>query len=306
MKIAVITVTYNSGKVLPDFLACFAAQDATDLALYVVDNDSHDDTLELVDRSKSEMVHRVVVIANDDNLGVAEANNQGTLAALADGADWIVYLNNDTMFAPDALSALIAEAVENDLDLLAPTIEATEPPRTVWYNGGRMYPWQALAVRHTDVGAALSRFPTQLSRTQYASTCALAVHPRVLETIGLMDPIYFVYFDDVDFAVRARAAAFQFWITPRSHVIHKASSLTGGKDSDFTIRWTSRNWILLNRLNTRGVRRAYGIGYIWVWAIGRLVLRKDSWSTFKLRTSRYREAMITDLGDAAARTRLER
>lgn len=306
MKIAVITVTYNSGKVLPDFLASFAAQDATDLTLYVVDNESHDDTLALIDEARPMMSQRVVVIANDDNLGVAEANNQGTLAALADGADWIVYLNNDTMFAPDMLSALIDEAVEENLDILAPTIEATEPPRTVWYSGGRLYPWQALAVRHTDVGADPSHFPTALTMTQYASTCALAVRPRVLETIGLMDPIYFVYFDDVDFAVRARAAGFQFWVTPRSHVIHKASSLTGGKQSDFTIRWTSRNWVLLNRLNTRGMRRAYGLGYIWAWAIGRLVLRRDTWRTFKLRTSRYCEAMSLDLGSAARRTRLER
>lgn len=305
MKLAVVTVTYNSGQVLPDFLESFVKQDAPGIKLYVVDNNSQDNSLELVDDARRGGVDNIHVIANDDNLGVAAANNQGIVAALANGADWVVLLNNDTVFSPDTLRRLIADAVDAGAWIMTPTIEATDPPSTVWYRQGRIYRSQALAARHLGSGDSLHALPRERGLVGYAPTCALAIHRSVFAKVGLMDPVYFVYHDDVDFAIRARRAGFEYWITPAAHVVHKASSLTGGKTSSFTIRWTSRNWIVLNRLNAAPLQRAYGYLYIIAWAVARLVLRRDNLETSKARASAYLEGFRVDVAGRQGRIALE-
>ena len=47
MKLAVVTVTYNSGSVLEEFLHCCEIQDFRDYVLVVVDNNSQDDSIKI-------------------------------------------------------------------------------------------------------------------------------------------------------------------------------------------------------------------------------------------------------------------
>src|ERR1700729_3843408 len=81
-KIGVVTVTYNGAKVIREFLASLDSQTHSNFILYVVDNASNDDVLDVVSKVSQ---FRIKVIANPDNRGVAEGNNQGIRAALAEG-----------------------------------------------------------------------------------------------------------------------------------------------------------------------------------------------------------------------------
>ena len=79
-KIGIVTVTYNSGKVLEQFLESLAAQTHRTFFLYAVDNASKDDS---VAQLKAWNDERLRVIRNEVNVGIAEADNQGIRAALA-------------------------------------------------------------------------------------------------------------------------------------------------------------------------------------------------------------------------------
>src|SRR6266436_6146337 len=94
-RIGVVTVTYNSADVLPDFLRCLSAQTHTDFLLFVIDNASHDGTVELLQAYNDS---RLVIVANPDNRGVAEGNNQGIRRALEAGCFSVLLVNNDTEF----------------------------------------------------------------------------------------------------------------------------------------------------------------------------------------------------------------
>ena len=85
--IGVVTVTYNSAAVLPEFFDSLAGQTCADYTLYVVDNASHDETLALC-RRRTDLP--IQLIANERNLGVAEGNNQGIRAALQDGCEAVL------------------------------------------------------------------------------------------------------------------------------------------------------------------------------------------------------------------------
>lgn len=288
-RVGVVTVTFNSGEVLPDFLDSLATQTGVVLHLVAIDNASVDTSVEQLERETR--LDQITVVPNDDNLGVAVGNNQGIQIALDAGCDWVLLLNNDTVLPPDAISTLVTEAESNGLKVLSPAISASDPPGTIWYGDGRFVPSQGYRTKHSTMGKPLSDLPKTLTRTGYASTCCLLVHPSVFDSVGLMDPVYFVYFDDVDFAVRCTKAGFEYWITPATQILHKASSLTGGKSSPFTIKWTSRNWPLIARRHLAIPQRTIALAFIQAWMVARLLTRRDSSATFRIRQSSFWEGL---------------
>ena len=94
--IGVVTVTFNSAPVLGPFLKCVLAQDLRNFILYVVDNVSNDESTAIL---KELSDPRLRLILNSTNKGVAEGNNIGIRAALDDGCETILLLNNDTEFS---------------------------------------------------------------------------------------------------------------------------------------------------------------------------------------------------------------
>ena len=80
--VGVVTVTYNSEEVLPDFLDSLAAQRNVRVRLYAIDNDSHDRTLAVLGGYEERI--DIVTLANSENLGIAVGNNQGIEQAFAD------------------------------------------------------------------------------------------------------------------------------------------------------------------------------------------------------------------------------
>jgi GT2 family glycosyltransferase len=72
-RIGIVSVTYNSARVLPEFLESVFAQTFGDFVLYLIDNASRDNSVEMVSQCTDP---RVCFIANPENLGVAEGNNQ--------------------------------------------------------------------------------------------------------------------------------------------------------------------------------------------------------------------------------------
>jgi hypothetical protein len=63
----------------------------------------------------------------------------------------------------------------------------------------------------------------------------------VFDDVGLMDEKYFVYWDDTDFCLRALRRGVPMFLLPELVLLHKVSSLTGGEESDFAIKYGVRN-----------------------------------------------------------------
>lgn len=296
-RVGLVTVLYNSGRVLEDFLDSVDAQTFRDFAVYVVDNASADNSLELVGARPRRALH---VLANETNLGVAQGNNQGIEAALAAGCEWILLVNNDTSFDPDFLERLVAGAERNEWPVVTPLIAATEPPDTVWYGGGHFRWAEGILVEHEHAGESLASQSPAPRTTDYAPTCALLVRRSVFEQIGTMDPSYFVYFDDVDFMLRLRRAGIPVMLDPSVVFTHKASALTGGPDSDFSRYWTSRNWILIQRKQVANRwYRWYCLLFIVAWQLARLAVGKDSLSDARRRLEGFRDGLRADPADRA-------
>lgn len=286
-RIGVVTVTFNSAPFIDGFMRSLLTQTYLDMMLYVIDNASKDNTLEKLAGYSSPRIH---VIANLDNRGVAAANNQGIQAAREASCQWICLINNDTEFEPHLLETLVAEMTAHGSDMIVPKIMYYDDPQRIWCAGGHFSPWRAYASLHygqREIDRGQFDAPRWID---YAPTCCMLIRQTVFERIGLMDEIYFVYFDDADFCFRARQAGLRLLYAPKAVLLHKESSLTGGAHSAFALRFSARNKLYFLKKN---------IGPVWWWWAAlyqgylalRLLGRRDSLEAYRLRQQSFREGI---------------
>lgn len=248
--VGIVTVTYNSRGVIEPFMASLEQQTYPHLRLYVIDNASTDSTLSYVHSQK----FPVVVRANRTNDGIAEGNNQGIRAALADGCDYVLLLNNDTEFGPDLLDTLVRELRALRADMLTPKMMFDHDRSVIWCAGGFFDPRRGYSGAHYGMGQNDEGQFSQPRKVDYVPTCCLLVRSGVFATVGLIDPEYFLYFDDTDFCYRAMRRNVSLWYTPAAVLYHKVGSLSGGEKSPFFLRHNTRNhvYFLLKNFGLRG------------------------------------------------------
>jgi GT2 family glycosyltransferase len=246
-SIAVIVLTWNGRDLTLDCLRSLEAVATPGARALVVDNASTDGTVAAVRERYGE---RVAIIENSANLGFAAGNNVAIRRALADGADFILLLNNDTIVAPDFIDAMLAPMSDDAVGITAPKIYYAEPRNQIWFAGGEIFLWRGTA-RHIGI-REIDRGQYDRERDiDYATGCAMLVRRDVFERVGELDPAYRAYFEDADFCVRAREAGYRIRYAPASKVWHRISASTGGQLSR---RKVSRKLASTRRFFTRHAR----------------------------------------------------
>jgi len=285
--IGVVTVTYNSGKVLDQFLRSIETQTHGDYLLYAVDNASRDNTLEQL-RAWSDA--RLRLIPNAVNVGIAEADNQGIRAALADGCDYVLFLNNDVEFEPETFAILVAELDALDCDLITPKI-LYEDRVHIWSAGGTFNAIKGYLGCHTGEGEIdRGQFDTPM-RIRNATGCCLLVRSTVFAKIGMIDAKYFVYHEDADFLYRAWRAGLAMFYTPRARIFHKVSALTGGSTSPFTIRYNARGHVYFMLKNLGVARCLFYLPALQLRMIMKVLFRSINWGEFLIRERAFFEGI---------------
>ncbi|WP_243346198.1 glycosyltransferase family 2 protein [Parabacteroides sp. FAFU027] len=242
-KIGIVTVLYNSQSVLDEFFETLERQLYRDFILYVVDNKSPDNSLNLSKDLSQKTTFKTVIIENDYNYGVAKGNNIGIKAALKDDCDYILLSNNDIRLEDDTISNLMLSVVKENALLAVPKIYYYGSNK-IWCAGGEFTKRSGMTrhyhVREEDLGQC----DTQ-KIVAYSPTCFIVIAKEVFNKIGIMDEEYFVYFDDTDFMYRAYKAKIPLHYFPNSKLYHKESVSTGYK-SPFSIYYHTRNILLFN------------------------------------------------------------
>lgn len=243
-KVGVVTVTYNSGDVIDDFLRSALSQGHASFVLYIVDNASVDDTLLRIRRSPDS---RIRIIQSEGNVGFAAGCNTGMRAALTEGCSHILILNNDTVFDASLVSRLLCAERDLGADLTVPKIYRFDEPNRLWAAGGRFRRLRGYASIHIgedEIDAGQYETPSQV---EFAPGCCILIRRSAIERIGYFDERFFVYTEDADYCWRAKGLGISLWYTPSVSLLHKVSSLTGGASSPFYVRYTTRNRVLFLR-----------------------------------------------------------
>lgn len=284
-KIGVVTVTYGSSEVLPDFFKSLTQQTYRNFVLISIDNASKDSTVEQL-HAYQKFEH--LVIANGENLGVAAGNNQGIRAALATGCEYVLLLNNDVSFGPELFKELVGGLFEHQCQMTMPLIYYYDRPNVIWAAGGHYQPWygyRCILIGDGEQDKGQYSIPRIV---EHAPTCCVLIKREVFSKVGLMDERYFVYHDDTDFMLRALKAGQRIYCLPQSKLLHKVSSLSGA-GSDFQVRFGTRNRAFmlvkfLGRILSIPYVLAYRICYIL-----RFLLGRDNYHMFRLKQSSWTE-----------------
>jgi len=208
-KVNIVVLNYNGKQCLPGCLKSLFQVDYPNFEIVVVDNNSDDGSLELARQSFS----RATFIKNEQNLGFSAGNNVGIKYSLEKMADFVFLLNNDTEVEKDFLKQLVQVAKINDAGILGALIFSGNN-KDIWFSGGKI-DWLRMKALNEQV-----LIKNNNNSPDFVSGCAMLVRAEVFAKIGLFDEDFFLYWEDVDFSVRAKKAGFALSVVANSHVRH--------------------------------------------------------------------------------------
>lgn len=230
----VIVLNWNGRDYLPACLDALNRQTHPPASITVVDNGSTDDSLTWL-RQTAPAVRLINLGAN---VGFAAGNN----AALAESTAAVVaLLNPDVVVSPDWLAQLaIACAASDRIGVVGGKLWYPDG-RTIQHGGGYLRPPQALpghyAIGEPDTGQADT--PRDVD---YVIGGAAAIRRETLHDVGLLDEGYFLYYEDVDYCLRARRAGWRVVYAPGATAVHVESATAVKGSFSYLGRFHTGRW----------------------------------------------------------------
>jgi GT2 family glycosyltransferase len=252
--LAVVVLSWNGAELTLDTLRSLAACRMPEhwrLHTLVVDNASSDGSPQRV----REAFPDVELLALAENRRFAGGNNAGLERALAAGADAVMLLNNDVIADPKLFEKLLAAMDETpEAGAAAPLIYFAPPSDRIWYGGGRCRPWLAHSahrgIRERDHGQYRS-----IEDTGYLTGCCLLATAEAWRKVGFLDERYFIYAEDADWCLRARAAGYRLLFVPTARLWHRVSASSGGAMNAWKVYQRLRANVTLWARHTHGIAR---------------------------------------------------
>lgn len=263
--VSVITINYNQSQITCEFLASLRKCTYPNLEVFVVDNASPNDNPDTI----KEQYPEVELIKTKINLGFAGGNN--VAVAKANGK-YLLFINNDTEVEPGFLEPMV-ELIENDkgIGMVSPKIHYFHTPNTFQYAG--FTPINPITIRNFAVGFG------ELDKGQYNKVCetgsifgaAMLVPMSVVQEVGMMAEVFFLYYEEHDWAEHIKRAGYKIYYCGDSLVLHK-ESISTVKDSPFQIYYLNRGRVLYARRNSFGFKGLLSMIYLYLLAWPKLTL----------------------------------
>lgn len=241
MKTFIIILHFGDPAVTLDCVRSVIAKKLNFTELVVVDNNQNFDP--------KNFKGKIEILKNKKNLGFAGGVNVGIKYALSKKVDYILLLNNDTIVKNDFLKEIVTFMKLNEtVGIASPAIKYKRGRSTVYDTGGKINKLFGRTT-HNEVSQVLNKKPRQVD---YVSGCCMLVKKEVFEKIGLFDERFFLYYEDVDFCIRAKNKGFFSYVLPEVFIEH-ALSKTVGKDSKVAVYNQTKSALQFGRKHFKSV-----------------------------------------------------
>ena len=250
-SISIIIVNYCTRDLLRNCLASLRTNALLELNIFVVDNNSSDGSVAMVQAEFPE----VRLIINCGNVGFAKANNQAIRESVA---KYVLLLNSDTVIPPGALQMMLQFVEQHpEVGAVSPRLRSADGSiqRTVRRTNagtGLMWLFWRLSglgslvprnhARHwirRYLGFALGRtlrayldsYESSLSpmEVETLSGACLLLRRRAVDDVGLLDEHFFMYMEDIDYCMRLAKAGWKLYYLPAAEIIHLGEQSSGGR-----------------------------------------------------------------------------
>ncbi len=188
---------------------------------------------------------RLTLIRSGSNLGFAGGCNLGIRAAGLDAFSFFWLLNTDAVAHRDALRALVRRAErEPRVGIVGSTIRYYDSPNVVQALGGARFDSTSLISRHIGAATRLDDAPLDAAAVErdmfYVMGASMLVSRRFIQDVGPMQEDYFLYYEEIDWAMRGRSR-FAWAYAPDSHIFHKSGASSWKVLRAFTANLYYRN-----------------------------------------------------------------
>ena len=220
--VSVIVVNYNTAHLLHRMWdALQRSRGNLRMQIIVVDNASRDDSVALLRRDFSD----AQLVVNETTVGFGRANNQGL--SLATGRH-VLLLNTDAFVAPDTLRKTIDYMdTHPDCGVLGVQLVGDDGERQP---SCRYFPtpWNVFLAR-TGLAGFFPRVRmvddmgwdhASVRECDWVVGCYYLVRREVIDEVGLFDPRYFLYSEEVDHCKAAKQAGWKIVFFPDTSVVH--------------------------------------------------------------------------------------
>ena len=241
VKLSVVIVNYNVAYFLEQCLrSVYEAAKGLDVEIFVVDNHSVDNSLEMLRTHFPD----VRLIANDENVGFAKANNQAI--RMAQG-EYVLLLNPDTIVQSDTFV--------KTLDFMDSTPDAGALGVKMIDGRGRFLPESKRGLPLPEVAFykifGLSRVfkkskrfgryhlsyldPDQIHSVEVLPGAFMLMRKSVLDEIGLLDESFFMYGEDIDLSYRVILGGYKNYYYPLTRIIHYKGESTKKSSVNYVV-----------------------------------------------------------------------
>lgn len=278
-SVYVLVINWNGLEHLDICFQSLISSSYPNTKFVLVDNASEDGSVEFV-RERFGTDARVEILECGANLGWSRGNNVGIEHALANKAEYILLLNNDTETDSEAIATLVRLA-ESDT-----TIGALSPKLLLFDHPELLNSLGLVASRSGaawDIGIGRADLPRWNAHLEIAGVCGAAMFLRasVLEKTSLLPTDFDIYLDDLDLCLRIWNAGYRILTCPEARVKHKFSATMGTGSAarrKYYLNTRNRARILLRNLS--GIHMLEALlhyNFAECRAIGRALLQGEFW-----------------------------
>lgn len=184
-----------------------------------IDNNSQDRSVDFV----RERYPNVKIIENKEDYGFSGANN---IAIRHAKGKYIAFLNIDTVVDPNWLNKLV-KVVEksNDIGITVSKMYYYDKKELINYAGGCCDKY--LKVKHIGDKKSDHRILNIQQEVFFACGAAMLIKRELYNMIGLFDPLYYGYCEDLDFSWRTWLTGYRVVYVPNSFIYHKIGQIMG-------------------------------------------------------------------------------
>jgi len=245
--VSLVILNYNNNDYTMDCLKSLKKQTYKSFEVILLDNGSkYDFYLEL----KKKITHlekdlKIILIRTKLNLFFTGGNNKAIKIA---NGEYICLLNNDTIVSPNFIEKMV-EFFEVNLDagMISPKIKVYKNKNFLWYAGAEINFRKA---HIANLRGTWERDPSdqrydKITATAYAAGTALFLRKSLIEKIGLLDEVFFMYFEETDWNLRAKKYGYESYYVPTTIIYHKVTRNSNKKPSLLKHFFLNRNTQIL-------------------------------------------------------------
>jgi GT2 family glycosyltransferase len=242
--VSIVSINYNHSDVTLLMIKSLKKCSYKNIEIIIVDNASFNDTPEVI----TEKYPDVKLVLLPHNLGFGGGNNEGI--KLAKG-DYILLLNNDTELDSGFLEPMV-DIFSNfpDVGMVSPKLLFLNSlnMKTIQYAGARNISLYTGRGSNIGWGEIDNGQYDEIYKTDYAHGAALLFSRKVLEIVGCMPDLYFLYYEEHDWCHVMHTKGLSSYFCGNSKVYHK-ESVSVGKNSPIKAYFMPRNRIIYLRRN---------------------------------------------------------